>query len=75
MAGKRRGQKSQFRHGRKRVWSIKPVSALLERGVAKTSILAYLDRGVVNKISFSMAEKGHGKKSKFQHGCKVVWSI
>jgi hypothetical protein len=30
-------------------------------GVVTNSILAWLDRGLVNKISFSMAEKGHGK--------------
>jgi hypothetical protein len=36
MAGKGRGQKRQFQHGWKEVWSIKSVSALLEMGVVKS---------------------------------------
>jgi hypothetical protein len=45
-------------------------------GVAKKSISAWLDRGVVNKISFSMAGKGRGQKVNVstQHVWKGLWS-
>jgi hypothetical protein len=36
---------------------IKPFSALLERGVVTKSISSWLERYMVNKNSFSMAEK------------------
>jgi hypothetical protein len=62
MAGKGRGQKIQFQHGWKEVWSIKSVSALLEMGVVKSkfqygwigawsiqSVSAWLERGLVKK--------------------------
>jgi hypothetical protein len=45
LAGKGLGPLIQFQRGCKGAWSIKSVFALLERGV-------------VNKVSFSMAKKG-----------------
>jgi hypothetical protein len=58
MAAKGHGQKGQFHDVWKREWSKKKISALLASGV-------------INKNSFSMAERGwRGQNSQFQQDWK-----
>jgi hypothetical protein len=40
---------------------MKPVSALLERGVVNKASFSMAGKGVLNKVSFKMAVKGHGQ--------------
>jgi hypothetical protein len=69
-------------YGQKGAWSIKSVSAWLERSVVNKVSFSMVEREMVKRASFSIvgkrrgqnvslstAGRGHGQKSKFQHGC------
>jgi hypothetical protein len=59
-AGMGHGPKGNFQHGWKGAWSKKLVSVWPERVVVQKVISARLERGVVNKVNFSMAGKWLG---------------
>jgi uncharacterized membrane protein YjfL (UPF0719 family) len=78
MSGKGIGQNSQFQHGCKEEWSLKPVSAWPEREVVKKASFSMAGKGsagVATKASFSMSGRQSGQNSQFQHGWKGEWSL
>jgi hypothetical protein len=63
--GKENYLKIQFRNGEIGEWSRKSAMHGWKEVQSRKSVSAWMESGVVNKLSFSMSVKGRGQESQF----------
>jgi hypothetical protein len=61
-------------YGQKGAWSIKSVSAWLERSVVNNVSFSMVEREMVKRASISIVGKKAWSKRQSQHGWKGAWS-